>query len=212
MRDLVIVGAGGHGREVLDVLEAVNAADARWNFLGFLDDGAGNGARLRRRNASIIGEVRQLRHLDADFVMGIGDSDARSRVSALAAKAGRRAAVLVHPAATLGSDVQLGPGVVVCAGARLTTNVRLGQHTHVNVNGVVSHDCRLGEFVTLSPGALVNGSVTLEDHVLLGTAAVVTPGRTVGARTWVGAGAVVTSDLSPGVVASGVPARVRRQR
>jgi sugar O-acyltransferase (sialic acid O-acetyltransferase NeuD family) len=207
---LVIVGAGGHGREVLDIVEAVNAVRPAWRFLGFLDDGTPDADRLARRGAVHLGDTAMLRDLDADYVVGIGDGDTRRRVAEAAGD--RAAAVLVHPLASCGADVELAPGVMVAAGARITTNVRIGRHTHVNCNALVSHDCRLGEFVTLSPGVLVNGTVTLDDGVLLGTGAIVTPGRTVGRGTWVGAGAVVVDDLPAGVVATGVPARVRRER
>jgi sugar O-acyltransferase (sialic acid O-acetyltransferase NeuD family) len=212
MRDLVIVGAGGHGRELLDVVQAVNDERPTWRFLGFLDDGPCDAARLARRAASLLGPVSFLTEIDADYVIGVGDSEARRRIATTGDASGRAAAVLVHPAATVGGDVELSPGAVLCAGARVTTNVRLGRHAHLNVNAVVSHDGRVGDFVTLSPGALVNGTVVLEDDVMLGTAAVVTPGRTIGARTWVGAGAVVVDDLPANVVATGVPARVLRTR
>lgn len=212
MRDLVIVGAGGHGRELLDVVEAINAVEPTWRFLGFLDDGAPPADPLGRRGARVVGPLAALAELSAAYAIGIGVSETRQRVDVLASAADRESAVLVHPLASIGSDVELGPGVVLAAGARVTTNVRLGRHTHLNVGAVVSHDVRIADYGTLSPGALVNGTVTLEECVLLGTAAVVTPGCTIGRRTWVGAGAVVLHDLPAGVVAAGVPARVIRSR
>ncbi len=212
MRELVIVGAGGHGRELLDVVEAVNRVSPTWAFLGFLDDGPVDEERLARRGARHLGAVSELSAIDTDYVVGIGDSTVRERIAAFARELGRDAAVLVHPAASVGGDTVLSPGTVLCAGARVTTNVRLGQHVHLNVNAVVSHEGRVGDFVTLSPGVLVNGTVALHDHVFLGTGAVVTPGLTIGAGTWVGAGAVVVTSLPGGVVATGVPARVRRGR
>lgn len=212
VRDLVIVGAGGHGREVLDVVEAVNAGCRTWNVLGFLDDGEVDAGRLGRRGVGLLGPVAALADLDADYVVGIGGSEARAQVDELASRHGRQAAVLVHPLASTGSDVELAAGVVLAAGVRVTTNVRLGRHTHANVGSVVSHDCRVGDFVTISPGALVNGNVVLQEHVLLGAGSIVTPGRTIGRGTWVGAGAVVVDDLASAVVATGVPARVRRTR
>lgn len=208
----MVVGAGGHGRELLDVVEAINAVNPTWRVLGMLDDGDPPRNRLRRRRAVLLGGLGHLIDLDADYVIGVGDSEARARVDDAASATGHRAAVLVHPSATVGADVSLAPGVVLAAGVRVTTNVRLGRHTHLNVNAVVSHDGRLADYVTLSPGALVNGEAVLEQHVLLGTAAVVTPGRRIGARTWVGAGGVVVHDLPPDVVATGVPARVSRSR
>lgn len=212
VRDLVIVGAGGHGREVLDIVEAINAIEVRWAFMGFLDDGVPNHATLQRRTARLIGPLSVLAGLKTDYVVGIGEGAVRRKIDHLADDLGLAAAVLVHPSATLGADVVLAPGAVLAAGARVTTNVRLGRHTHLNVSSVVSHDCRLGDYVTLSPGSLVNGSVTLHDEVMLGTGAVVTPGRTIGRRTWVGAGAVVVDDLPEDCVARGVPARVVRSR
>lgn len=212
MRDLVIVGAGGHGRELLDVIEAVNARTPTWRVLGFLDDGEPPLDRLARREVALLGGTDLLAGLDADYVVGVGDGEVRGHIDDAASSSGHQAAVLVHPTASTGGDIGLEPGVVLCAGARVTTNVRLGRHTHLNIGAVVSHDSRVGDYVTLSPGALVNGNVVLEDRVLLGTAAVVTPGRRIGAGTWVGAGAVVVDDLPAGVVAIGVPARVRRER
>jgi sugar O-acyltransferase (sialic acid O-acetyltransferase NeuD family) len=212
MRDLVIVGAGGHGRELLDIVEAANSLSPTWSFCGFLDDGCASTDPLERRGRCIIGPVSRLPKLDAAYVIGIGDSEIRQRIDRVATRAGCEAAILLHPLASCGSDVKLAAGVVLAAGARVTTNVRLGRHTHINVNAVVSHDCRIADFVTLSPGSLANGSVTLEEHVMLGSGAVVSPGHVVGRRSWVGAGAVVVDDLPADVVATGVPARVTRTR
>lgn len=212
MRDLVILGAGGHGRELLDIVEAVNAAAPTWRFLGFLDDGRPDASLLERRGVPWLGATSLLAELDADYAIGMGDGDARRRMDDLATSCGRRAAELIHPRAHVGSDVLLEPGVVLAVGASVTTNVRMGRHTHLNVAAQVAHDCRLGPFVTVSPGALVNGGNTVGSGVLLGAGSVVTPGRTIGADTWVGAGAVVVDDLPPRVVATGVPARIRRSR
>lgn len=212
MRDLYIVGAGGHGREILDVVHAINCERPTWSFLGFLDDGSPPPEPLRRVHSGVVGPVTQLARVDADYAIGIGNSEDRQRIDDFATSAGRPAATLRHPLSSCGRDVELGPGVVLAAGARVTTNVRIGRHTHVNVNAVVSHDCRLGDYVTVSPGTLVNGSVTLGAHVMLGAGSIVTPGCTIGRRTWVGAGSAVLGDLPADCVAVGVPARVKRGR
>jgi len=205
-RPLVIVGAGGHGREVLDVVEAAEAAGTPQRFIGFAADDA-DPELLARRGATLLGPPEVLRDLDADVVLGIGDGAHRRRLDLELSRWGRRARTLVHPLASLGSDLRLGEGVLLAAGARITTNVTLGRHTHLNVNAVVSHDCVLGDYVTLSPGCLVNGSNVLDEGVFLGTGAVVVPGRRIGAWARVGAGAVVVDDVEPGVTVVGVPAR-----
>jgi sugar O-acyltransferase (sialic acid O-acetyltransferase NeuD family) len=210
MRDLVIVGAGGHGRETLDVVEAVNRIEPTWNVIGFLDDGEPDSERLARRGTSVIGSVDDIAHLDADHVVAVGGGPARRRVvDRLAALRPDRAAVtLVHPHAVIGSDDRLGVGVIVAAGSHVTTNVTVGDHTHVNVGSSVHHDSVLGELVTLSPRTLVNGDVTIGDDVWIGPGAVIGRGVAIGDHAVVGAGAVVLDDVAAGARVAGVPARL----
>jgi sugar O-acyltransferase (sialic acid O-acetyltransferase NeuD family) len=204
--NLVIIGAGGHGRETLDIVEACNAVNATYEFLGFCADEY-DPALIERRKVDVIGELDVLANTDAGYVIGIGTSETRRDIDAQVSEFGREAVVLAHPSSSLGSDLRFAPGVILAAGARVTTNVTLGRHTHLNVNAVVSHDCEIGDYVTLSPGVLVNGAVTLGEGVFLGTGAIVLPGRTVGAWARIGAGAVVTEDVAPGQTVVGVPAR-----
>lgn len=206
MNPLVIIGAGGHGREILDIVEAMNASAPTYEFLGFLDDTGGDHEVLARRGMSVIGGVDDLRRIEARYLIGIGASDARRRIDRRATLWGREAAVAVHPAATLGSDLSIGPGCVIAAGARVTTDVRLGRHVHVNLNATVAHDCRIGDYVTVNPGANVNGNVELGDEVMIGSGAVLKEKVRVGRGTVVGAGAVVIRDLPDHVTAVGVPA------
>ncbi len=203
---LVIVGAGGHGRETLDIVEAINEHTHVWHFLGFVDDGPIVRDRLDRRHAGLV--LRD--EVDPSvvrYVIGIGDPMIRAHLAAEMDHAGFTAATLIHPGATVGGDNRLGAGVVLAAGATVTTNVTLGSHTQLNVGATVSHDCEVGHAVTISPGAYVNGSCHLDDHVFLGTGAIVTPGHHIGAEAVVGAGAVVVHDIPAGVTVAGVPAR-----
>lgn len=203
---LVIIGAGGHGRELLDIVEAVNRTAVAFDFLGFLDDGPIDHARLERRGSCVLGGVEHLARIDAQYLIGVGLPETRRRIDAYASSLPRAAASVVHPSASLGADVSMGPGTVLAAGARVTTNVRLGRHVHLNVNATVSHDCVVGDYVIVNPGASVCGNVVLGDDVIVGTGAVVIQGVTIGSGTTIGAGAAVVRDLPPGVTAVGVPA------
>jgi sugar O-acyltransferase (sialic acid O-acetyltransferase NeuD family) len=203
---LAIVGAGGLGREVLDIVEAINAIGGSIDFVGFVDDGQVNGQRLARRNAALVGNTDMLQSCGAAYVIGIGRGDIRRRLVAKFDDLRLRAATLVHPAATIGGDTVVGDGSIVTAGARVTTNVRIGTHVQLHVNSTVGHDSVLDRFVSVYPGATVSGDVRLEEGVTLGTGANVLPGVTVGANAYVGAGAVVTRDVAPGVTVVGSPA------
>ena len=204
---LVIVGAGGHGRETLDVVEAMNEdSSGDWNFLGFVDDGEVRSDRLGRRGAEVV-ETDELDPEKVRYVIGIGDPAARESVAERMTLAGFAPATLVHPEASVGSDVRLAEGVVLAAGARVTTNVSIERHSQLNVDAVVSHDCEVGAFVTLSPGTLVNGECRIGDRAFFGTGAIVTPGLSVGAGARVGAGAVVLDNVPEGTTVVGVPAR-----
>lgn len=210
---LVIVGAGGFGREVADVIEAVNASVAApvWDLLGFVDDAPStlNVERLTARALPFLGTTEALlagAHRPS-FVVGIGKPAVRRRVAERLESAGFRAATLVHPAATTGSQVILGEGTVICAGARLTTNIQIGRHGHVNPNCTIGHDTSLGDFVSLNPAASISGDCRIGDGTLVGVGAVVLNQLTVGADVVVGAAACVVRDMPDGVVVKGVPGR-----
>jgi sugar O-acyltransferase (sialic acid O-acetyltransferase NeuD family) len=201
---LVIVGAGGHGREALAVARAVNRARGRWHVIGLVDDGAHD--RRLVDDAIVLGTTRFVIDHGDEHVIAVGSPPLRRTIAERIGDAAP-AISLVDPSAWIGDDVVLGDGAMVYPGAICTTNVRIGVHSHVNCGVIVSHDCRIGDFVSLAPGVKLNGAVTVGDGAFLGTGAIVLPGRTIGQDAVVGAGAVVVDDVEPGATVVGVPAR-----
>ncbi len=204
MRDIVIVGAGGHGRETLDVIESMNREKSVWRFLGFVDD---DPAPTFVAEDLLLGPISAMRDIDASYVIAIGSPAVRAKVELVISTWRQPAARLVHASATIGHVVQIGDGVIVAAGARVTTNVSLGHHVHVNVNAVVSHDCIVGSHTSVSPGAHLNGAVVVGERVLIGAGAIVLPQVRIGDGATVGAGAVVTEDVADGRTVVGLPAK-----
>lgn len=204
---LVIIGAGGFGREVLDVVEAVNAIGNRFNFVGFIDDGDPDEARLLARGTRRLTGLDDPAAQGARYLVGIGDPATRQRLSRRADEHALVAGTAVHPSATFGALTSTAPGLVACAHVSVTTNVTLGRQVHLNLSCTVGHDAVLGDYVSVFPGANLSGEVTLGDGVVVGTGAAIIQGVSVGAGTFIGAGSVVTRDLPAGVVAFGSPAR-----
>jgi sugar O-acyltransferase (sialic acid O-acetyltransferase NeuD family) len=207
MIPLVIVGAGGHGRELFSVVTAVNARQPTWDFLGFVADGEQHPERAEKLGTPIIGGVDRLPELGAAYAIGIGEPRARARIDEFASGAGCEPAVLIHPTAVIGPDVALDAGCCIAAGAVLTTGVRLGRHSHVNVAASVSHDAVVGRWCMVGPGARVAGWVVLEDGVDVGVGAVLRDRVHVGSWAVVGAGAAVVNDVAACRTVAGVPAR-----
>ncbi|MEU8022936.1 acetyltransferase [Micromonospora haikouensis] len=213
-REIVVIGCGGHGREVLGIIDAINLASVSgpvWQVVGVVDDAPNEADRKRvaQLGHTYLGTMTALAELPAwtHITVGIGTPSVRHAVVNRIERYGLPAAVLIHPSATLGADARYGEGLLVFPGARVTTNVTMGRHVHLNQNVTVGHDCVLGDAVSLNPLAAVSGNCRLDSGVLIGAGSVVLEGRRVGTGATVGAGACVVRDVPPHTIVKGVPAR-----
>lgn len=212
MKNLLVVGAGGHARELLWLASRVHgqmrpirvAVESGWEAPHELA-----GIPVESLDA-IEGELSGV-----DYVIAIGDSRARKRIADRLDAIGAKAAVLIDPSAQLSERVLVGAGSVICAGSVLTCDITLGRHVHINAGCLVHHDARIGDFATLSPGVRVAGHVEIGAQAFVGISATIINGRAgaplrIGAGATVAAGAVVIGDVAPGALVAGVPAVRKR--
>jgi UDP-perosamine 4-acetyltransferase len=209
MVDVVIVGAGGLGRVVRDVL----AQSGRYRPVAFLDsDPAKKGLQID--GLTVLGDLscaaelcqRGVRHA----VVAIGDNRTRVRIAQELESSGMRLASAIHPLASVALTASIGPHVVIGPRATICVHARVNAHAVICAGAIVEHDNVIGAGAFLYPAARLAGGVTVEELATIGIGACVIPYRRVGRGALVRPGAVVISDVPAGAVASGVPARVEK--
>lgn len=212
-KDIVVIGAGGFGREVLDVLEAWNNAhpEDKFTILGVVDDAPSqlNVVRLTARGYPHLGPISTLAMMTPPpaVVVAIGNPDIKSNVAALCADMALHFPSFIHPSAVLGTRFSCGDGVVVCAGTVLSTNITLGDQVHVGAGAIIGHDSVIADYSSVNPGAVVSGEVVIGERTLVGAGSVILQGITLGSSVTVGAAACVTKEVLTGQVVVGIPAR-----
>ncbi len=211
MQDIVIYGCGGFGREVLQIIHALNTQTSQWNCLGFVVDPGVTHPEAVHDLPVVVDPTKLSSNTELSVVMAIGTPAARQRIVSRLKPLGYLFPKLVHPRAWIGEHVAIGEGTVICAGACLTTDITVSEHVHINLCATVGHDAAIGAFSTISPGANISGYVTLGECCDIGTGATINKGVSIGEGTVIGAGAAVISTIAPHCTAVGVPAKIIKQ-
>lgn len=197
---LVIFGAGGHGRVVADAALVAG----RWTRVWATDRDPARCGGLLLPQVQLLPPEEAL-SMEVEVHVAIGDPRARERE--LAALGGRGLASVVHPRAAVSPLAALGPACFVAAQAVIAPAAQLGICVILNHGAVVDHDVQVGDYSHVAPLACLGGGVRIGRRVLVGSGAHVLPGVCVADDVVIGAGAVVRHPIdSPGVYA-GVPAR-----
>jgi len=210
---VVVVGASGHARVILDIIRS----EDRYEIVGLVDSFKPVGTELAGfrvlgdeaflADAVRIGDIHGV-------IVGIGDNSIRSRITASLAAAvpGLPFFSAIHARATVSPDSVIGPGTVLMAGAVVNPGCKIGAGCIINTNASIDHDGRMDDFSSLAPACSTGGNVSVGTHSAIGIGAILFHAINVGEHTVIGGGAVVTRDIPACSVAMGVPARVVRQR
>jgi len=205
-RRVIIVGAGGHAKVVIDVLRM-----AGWRPEGLLDC---NPIKRSVLGVEVVGDDHLSRSLfEAGYrnaFVAIGRNDLRRRLGTQLRDMGFTIVTAAHPTATISPSAIIGSGVVIMPHAIINADARIRDFAIINTGAIVEHDCVVGEAAHIAPRSVIGGQVMIEDEVFFGIGAVARPHSVIGARSTVGAGAVVVGNVQPLQIVAGIPARPLR--
>lgn len=197
---LLVIGAGGHAKVVIDAARLAGfQVAAVLGVPGDPPDVLGHPVTLDPGSCSADG-----------FVVAIGDNEVRMRRLADGLATGLPLTSVVHPSAVIGSDVTLGAGTFVAAGAVVNPCASVGRNAILNTGCTVDHDCVVGDHALVGPQAAMCGTSTIGEGVTLGAGSSLIPGVHVGDWSVVGAGSAVVDDLPGSTLFAGTPARALR--
>ncbi|MDP3071635.1 MAG: acetyltransferase [Opitutaceae bacterium] len=204
---LIIIGAGGFGREVLAWAEQSEQMGRDWTIKGFIDDNL-EALTHKRSPGKLIGRLTDHQPADDEvFVCAVGVPAVKQRCSELIATRGGRFTRIIHRTAVLGHEVELAEGVILCPHSVVSANNRIGRGVAVNLHATVDHDTEVGDWTQINCHSDLTGGVRIGRSVWISSHVVIAPGVSVGDGAYLGAGAVVMRDVDPGTKVFGVPAR-----
>jgi sugar O-acyltransferase (sialic acid O-acetyltransferase NeuD family) len=213
MFNIIVVGAGGFGREVYQ-WSKVSFSPEEYQIKGFLDDNE-NALDQKGIDLPILGGI--IKHskeyqiqVNDRFIIGIGDLSIKKTLIRALEQRGARFISLIHPTAVVSETAKLGRGVVICPFATISDHVTLDDYAMVNFYASCGHDSRVGKYSILSPYATLNGHAIIENEVFMATHSTVTINCRIGARTKINANSVAMKSCPEGSFIYGVPGKMQR--
>lgn len=210
MKKIVIIGAGGFGREVKVLIDQLNTTKPQFDIIGFFDD--------KTDFPKIINGIPYLGNLDRlihqfngeslNVVLGIGDPITKFKIISKLKDCDFNYPRLIHPSCIIGKDnVTIGIGTIIAASTIITCDIEIGDFVTLNLSCTVGHDTTIKSYSSFMPSVNISGEVIIEEKVYVGTGAKIINQIEIGEETIVGAGAVVSKSLPPKCTAVGIPAK-----
>lgn len=205
MKDIIIVGAGGFGREAVDLIRDINKLENTWNIKGFIDDNLHALDNVRCKY-SIIGTIKEWKPTDDEYyVIGIASPKSKEIVTNMLIERGAKFVTMIHPSAIISEEAEIGEGCVITGGSSVGDCARLGKF--VNIAGsMIGQDSIIDDYSTTT-GFTNIASAFLGKRVMVGSHAVVLNKIKVGDDAVVGTGSIVVKNVKPGTKVIGYPAK-----
>lgn len=208
MRDIAIFGAGGFGREIKTIIDAINKISPTYNLIGFFDDGKVKGELIN--SIPILGNLLDLQNYSKPLDLAISISNSKIRKALVKSITNTNISYpnIVHPNVDLnGDEIKLGKGNIICNGNILTCNINILDFVILNLQCTIGHDAIINSYCSIMPSVSISGEVVLNEGVYVGVGARIINQIEVGNYAIIGSGAVVTKPLPAYVTAVGIPAK-----
>lgn len=213
MGKIAIYGAGGFGREVKTLIDAINLkCPNTFELIGFFDDDKVIGEVIN--GLPIIGGIKELNSFEGELALAISVAEAKIKEKILhkIVKQDVTYPNIIHPNTSISKDeVQIGIGNIICEGVIITCNITIDNFVILNLQCTVGHDTHISSYSSFMPSVNISGEVEISEGVYVGTGAKIINQLTIGAYTIVGAGAVVAKSLPAHCTAVGIPAKVIKE-
>jgi sugar O-acyltransferase (sialic acid O-acetyltransferase NeuD family) len=212
MEDVVIIGAGGFGREVKMLIDQINAKSLQFNLLGFYDDVVQESSDVF--GSKVLGSIDKLNYVTepTSVCIAIGAPKIKKQIIEKLTNPMLSFPRLIHPSVALGIAVEeIGKGTIICAGTIITVNITIGEFVILNLGCTVGHDTVIGNNCAFMPQSNIAGEVVLGEAVYGGMGVGIINQVTVGNNVTLGAGSVVVKNIPSNCLAVGIPAKVIKE-
>ena len=208
MKDLVIIGTGGVGRETALIVEEINKVKPEWNILGFIDD---NKDLIGKEimGYKVIGDRSYLNNFEKEIyvVIAISNYSMKEGLVKYLTNKNIKYATFIHPSVKINDTIEIGEGSIIYPGVIMTVNIKVGNHVIISPKCGIGHDTLIEDYVTLLWNVNVSGAERIRQGATLGSGSTIIQGLEIGRNSFVGAGAVVIRDVEENKTAVGVPSR-----
>ncbi len=206
MKDLILIGAGGLGRELLQWIKDCNAKNPVWNIKGFIDDNINQLTNIKCSHA-IIGTLQDwIPTPNEVFVCAIANPLIKEKIVKQLKLKGANFTNVIHPTSIIGSENNIGEGLILYPFARITVNCTVGDFVTIQ-SSAIGHDASVDDFSTISSNCIITGNTSVGKRVFIGTSSTIIPNITIADDVYIGTGSVVMRNISSGLKVMGNPAR-----
>ncbi|PIP12810.1 MAG: transferase [bacterium (Candidatus Stahlbacteria) CG23_combo_of_CG06-09_8_20_14_all_34_7] len=211
MKDILIYGAGGVGREIILLIDDINEIKNRWNILGFIDDNKETHGKVID-GVKVLGDRGILNKAKKEVFVALGIAEPKIKEEIIRGVTNWNVkwATLVSPTVYDGLNNEIGEGSIICNGCTLSIDVKIGRFVYVNFNCIIPHDVTIEDYSSLMNNVVLSGYAKLKTRSFIGSNAFVRQLLTIGEDAIVGAGAVVVKDVESGTTVVGNPAKMIR--